>query len=175
MQIKTTQKLVLEKVLDRIRSQVTYAMPGTATLQAFNATTVFLAWSADQAVASQPARNNVWGCVVPLQGTPGEAEFAGGGEQDLVEYTGVTVMFFTSRKADQAAHAQHTLLDAGALLDMKRLLLKALTGWIPTSSGNELLINPMQPIHCNPPQRPDGSDIADLAVTFSTDFEWDLS
>lgn len=175
-QVKTTQKAVLEAVLARIRSQVTYAMPGTAAAQSLNETTMFLAWDADQAVAQQPARNNVWGCVVPLQGTPSDAEFMGGGENDLHEQTGVTVMFFTSRKADQAAHSKHTLLDAGALLDMKRLLLKALTGWVPTDgSGNYLLTSPMQPISCAPPNRPQQSDIADLSVTFTTDFEWDLS
>ena len=85
-QVKTTQKAVLEAVLARIRSQVTYVMPGTAAAQSFNETTMFLAWDADKAVAQQPVRNNVWGCVVPLQGSPSDAEFMGGGENDLTEH-----------------------------------------------------------------------------------------
>lgn len=173
-QIPTTQDVVLTKILERIRSQVTYVVDGQNV--AFNETTMFLAWSADQAAESQPSHNYVWGCVVPLQGTPGDAEFIGAGKNFLNEYTGCTVMFFTTRRADQGGHAKYVMTDTAGLLAMKRKILKALTEFIPVDgSGNLLLTNPMQPISCDPPRRPDGSQIADLAVTFTTDFEWDLS
>lgn len=173
-QIPTTQDVVLTKVLERIRSQVTYTLDGVS--KNFNETTMFLAWSADQAVEAQPSHNYFWGCVVPLQGTPGDAEFAGAGANFLNEYTGCTVLIFTTRRADQAGHAKHVMADTLGLLAIKRKLLKALTQFIPVDgSGNLLLTSPMQPVSCDPPRRPDGSQVADLAITFTTDFEWDLS
>jgi hypothetical protein len=166
MAVPTDQVTILNAVVARLRDQITE----------FNETTLFLAVSVEAAEAAQASRNNVWGCVVPLQGTPGDAEFTGAGEHNLVEYTGFTVIVFSTRSLDQAGHAVSLLGEASVgLLRMKRLILKALTNFPLQAGGNHLLVNGMQPIHCDPPRKASGGTVGDLAITFTTDFEWDLS
>lgn len=164
--VATTQKAILDAIVARLRDQVSD----------FNSTTLTLVATAEQADQSSK-RNHIWGAVLPMQGSFDDAEFTGGGHHSLVEHTGATVILFTNRRTDQAGHAEGWMSDsAEGLLELKRLVLKALTKWVPVNGSSErIVINALQPIHSDPPQKANGEKVGDLALTFSTDFEWDLT
>lgn len=166
MSVATSHKAVIEAVVARLIDQISV----------FNAKTMFLADSAD-AASSQPKKDKIWGCVIPMQGTPDDREFEGSGPAGLLERTGVTVIVFSNKRLDQAGESAIYMTDASSgLLELKRQVLKALCDWIPVDgSDNQLLVNAVQPLHCDPPQKSTGDKVGDLAITFSTDFEWDLS
>lgn len=163
--IPTTQKAILDAVIARLQGQIA----------AFNSTTLFLAASADEAM-QQAKRQQAWGCVIPMAGTFDDSEFTGGGQFAVVEKTGVTVILFSRHKLDQAGESTYWMADGtNGILELKRLVLKALTKWVPTSGSDRLVISAIQPIHSDPPQRNNGDKVGDLALTFATDFEWDLT
>jgi hypothetical protein len=121
------------------------------------------------------SRHQLWMCLYPLEGSPDGAKFIGGGRANLVEQTGVTTIVYSADRLSRAGRPEHAMTrDDMGLLTVKALLLDALHGVDLLDSGDKLLTQPMECVHAERPSVA-GQPFGDLALTWSTPFQWLLS
>lgn len=160
--IPTTQEAVLQAIVDRLREQLD-----------LNPSTCFLS------IDPEPCANishNLFLTVSPDGGQFREGEFAGAGENLVIENTHAVITIFSQIRLDRVEHATSFLTDnARGVLTMKRKVLKALAGHILVDTdGNALLVDYLEPVSAPRPQS-DRAKIGDVQLWFSTNFHWDLS
>lgn len=173
--VPTTQTIVLNAVIAMIQAGVTELREIT------------LATSVDQALEVE-ADTFIWGRVVPVGGEYDDAAFTGGGENVLFELTGFHLVIAATRSSDPVGRkiAEMTQTALGpewgvaqtrSMLSIKHEVLKTLTGkQLLNGSGQSILINLMQPMRCDPVVTvPDERSLDYMILTFTTDFNWDLT
>ena len=166
--VTTTQEALLEAIVARLIAQVT----------AFTTKTCFItAKPLDDPSAA--VRSDIFATVSPTDGSFGP-EFEGGGDSQVVERAGVIVVVYSAVRLDPTQRDTAVLThDTLGLLEYKRLVLKALAGWIPLDgSSNPLLIGEMEPLSSGAPASgwtQKNRAWADVSITFGTDFDWDVT
>ena len=166
--MKTDQSTILDRVVARLIDQVA----------ALNAKTcVVTAQPPDEPPAQ--LRENLFCSVSPADGRFDQELLEGGGQNTLVEHSGVVVVLWSAMKLDRTGVNISLLTDAArGLFDLKRRVLKALTNHdLANGNGDQILQEPMRPILSEAPRATEQhqSGVGDLAITFLVDFEWDLS
>lgn len=161
--IATTQVAVLNAFITKLQ-----------TSALFNATNC---WLSDDPAFEIPSgsRHHLYAIVYPTDGAPNEGEFDGGGDGNLIEYTGATVVIYSALRLQQAGKPGIVLTHATyGLYVIKRALLKLLHGkQLTDGGGNSLLTQHMEYIHGERPTI-QGQPVGDLALTFNLPFQWDL-
>jgi hypothetical protein len=163
--IPTTQSTVLERVVARIIEAV----------PPLNATTCFLSLDPEP---DQRLSQNLFCTVSPMGGEFDQGALAGGGFHTPFENSGVIVSVWSAMALDRPEHAAKVLNDATrGLLRIKRKLLRALTGHdLLDADGNGILIDLMAPLQAQHPRAGSSHEkLTGFSLTFSTNFEWDLS
>lgn len=161
------QVTVLQAVVDRLIAAV-------ATTPALNDSTCFLSIEPDPPVMLP---SNLFLTVAPNEGQFDPGLHDGGGIDQTTEEAGVVVSIFNRIHLDRGGRDGKLMSEsARGLLTLKRLVLKALSGYDLSVSGNPLLRNLMAPLKCSAPRRIDeeGRLIGAISLYFSTDFDWDL-
>lgn len=163
----TDQATVLSRVLVRMID----------TIGEFNESTCFLtAQPLQEPIAS--VQNNLFCTVSPTSGTYDESVFVGAGEHCVIENGGIIIVVYNAMRLDRSSHDSILLTDATrGLLTLKWKIIKALAGHVlQDQEGNSILVNPMAPERAEDIrsmwERPVG--LGDMALVFSTDFEWDI-
>lgn len=166
--IPTDQATVLQAVVDRL----------IARLTAFSLTTSTCFISAEPEILEPNSSANLFITVCAMDGQFAQDELTGAGEALCIENAGVIITPHTAVKLDRVEHVTNSLMVAGrGLLVLKKAILKAMktSDRLQDSSNNELLVNLMHPLHGMRPRYNPDTGLALLSVTFSTDFQWDLS
>lgn len=173
LNIRTHHQEVIDAFMAKVRAGVLDA--GGQPL--FNTTNLWL--SDDPTRLPERSRHRLTGIVCPADGSFGEPEFDGGGRENIIEYTAVTIVIHSALRTAQAEKPAVVLTDpAIGLWVIKRKILRALAGqWLTKTVDGQpysLLIQPVQPLHSDRPTI-QGQPVGDLAISFSLPFEWDLT
>jgi len=110
---------------------------------------------------------------------PGAGQFVTGEQQihNVTEEWSVVVTGYTRIKLDSTDHDEKVLRDAKrGLLEIKRLLLKALVGQdLTTKYSEEFLRNLLYARNVTNPQHDRTKGIGWISIEFGVDFDWDLT
>lgn len=172
-----TKPTTQDVILIAIKQRLTEGLPSV-----FNADNVRLTLDPDPPSTSKSPP--VVGTITPLNGTFPD-EFGGeGGDEVLIEQSGVLIAIWSRQNTDQTGKADEILLGLGSdktrsMLRLKREMLRLFAGHMlkDPSDGQPILTAHMQPTYANTP-RFDNDDrvgrYADVAVGFTTEFLWNL-
>lgn len=163
--IKASQEAVFKNIIVRLIAQV----------DKFNAASCFISIDADPDMS---ADMNLWATVTLMDGNFGDGEFVGGAENTLFEFTGFSVNIFSRVMLDETNRAAEILTNSTlGLLDMKKQVLKALTGYDPIidTNDNVNLANRVQPLNSPRPEYDKKKKRGVLTIHFGTDIDWDLT
>lgn len=161
--VATTQIAVFNALLTQLR-----------TLSQFNASNSWISDDPQTSIAAMERKKLA--CVLyPYEGSYGELEFTGGGDDTVVEYTGFTAAVYVQSSLRQPSKPYQVLSDGTTgLWTIKRLILKLYSGtWLDNGSGKSLLTQQIEPIFGERPTI-QGEPVGDLALSFRTPFQWDL-
>lgn len=160
---------VLNAVVARLQSQVT--LPDNATF--LNNDTCFI-WLVDG--DPPPAASNVFVTVEPDGASYDESLFIGGGENQVMEETGIAVTIHSSVRLDPGnrdkefvRHAQY-----GVLATYKKVL-KALSGHNLLVGGAPVLREYLRPQGRGRVTRRGNDRFGEMTAVFSISFDWDLA
>lgn len=160
--VPTDQIAILNAVVARLISQIS----------GLTASTCFLS------DAPEPAANvtgSTFLTVAPSGSRFDEEAQIGAGEQELIEYAGVSVTIFTKMQLDRVEHATSLLTEeTRGLLAMKKSVLKALVGHNLQVAAGDGLVAYMRAVNASAPGYTQ-SGLGRLSLMFSTEFLWDLS
>jgi hypothetical protein len=100
----------------------------------------------------------------------------GGGRDQLMEQSSVSVTAYTKIRLDAADRATKLLHEVHrGVLPLKKKILDALVGVdLEDAEGNTFLRQPLYAMQSWAPRYNQDSGIAAIAVAFGTDFDWDL-
>lgn len=161
--VPTTQIAVFDAILAQVR---TLALFGTEN-----------SWISDDPHAEISAlhRKKVACVIYPMEGSYGAAEYDGGGDDNVIEYTGFTAAIYVDSRLRQVDKPYLVMSDPNfGLWTIKRQLLKLFCGkWLENGSGKSLLTQQIEPIFGERPTI-QGEPVGDLALSFSTPFQWEL-
>jgi hypothetical protein len=161
--VPTTQIAVFDAIVARVR-----------TLTQFGTENCYVS---DDPHAEIPAlvRKKIACLIYPMEGSYGEPEYEGGGDSTVIEYTGFTAALYVDSKLRQSGKPYLLMSDpVFGLWTIKRELLKLFCGkWLENGSGKSLLTQQIQPIFGERPTI-QGEPVGDLALSFSTPFQWEL-
>lgn len=167
--VATDQSTVLQAVVNRLiaRLGVAYGL---------NSSNCFM--SVEPEIVEIPRSHNFAVTVCPVEAQFDQGALDGAGEYLCIEQAGVIVTPHTAIKLDRVEDFTAALTNATrGLLGMKKAILKAMktSDRLQDGSGNELLVNLSQPERASMPVYNPQTSLSRLSVTFSTDFQWDLS
>lgn len=118
--------------------------------------------------------------VAPSGGQFDEAMMDGGGQAQMTAATNIVVKCHATGQFDQAGRAKEMLANSSTgLIVIHRKLLKALSIWDPTDSGNEQTRNPIMPGSWSYQRAGGGAgqgprSYAAVEQVFVVDFDWDM-
>lgn len=115
--------------------------------------------------------------------SPGDGEFPeghqiGGAENQCTEDGTIVVTMFSRMQLDGADYAPSMLRDESkGLMEIKRLVLKALVGWDATTADDEstFLRQLITVLSSTAPMYDEKNGYGFLSLTFRAGFDWDLS
>lgn len=125
-------------------------------------------------------RQDLFCTVSPTDSQFDQGVQEGAGIDGTFENAAVIVVVFNAVRLDQTGRDASLLTKSGrGLLDLKRGILKALSGHdLKDAAGDEILVNYMSPLRSEAPRSikdKDSKFVGDLALLFSTDFQWNLT
>lgn len=163
--VATTQTEVLETIIGLLQ----------AAIKEFNKPNVcFLTL---QIEPQAEVRQNIFCTVCPNSGEFDQSVEGGAGDDGILEMTGVTVTAFSEinldRKDEEISMLTHE--DRG-LLRLKQKILKCLAGkMLRNAAGDAILTATIAPVSSGFPAASDSGKHGRVSVSFSTNFEWDLT
>lgn len=162
--ISTDQATVLQAVVDRI----------AATVDQFGTSNCVIAEETEPIAEYE---GNLLCCVSPMAGKFPEDWTIGGGAEQCHEETGVIISVWSRIQLDRKNRTKAALLkEHRGLLPIKKAVLKSLCGHdLADSDGNNLLTSLMAPLNSKHQRRTGDGKFIGFALSFSTDFLWDLS
>lgn len=166
--VPTDQATVLQAVVTRLIARL--------TAYELNTSNCFL--SVESEIEEIPRSHNLGVTVCALESSFSDSALTGAGEALCIEEAGVVITPHTAIKLDRSGDISQILTNATrGLLGMKKAILKAMktSDRLQDATPNELLVNLMHPLHGSRPIYNPQTGLARLSVTFSTDFQWDLS
>lgn len=166
--VPTDQETVLTAVVDRLITQV----------HAFGDKNCFLT-AAPLEEIPENVRDQVVCTVSPTDSQFEMDVHEGAGIFSTIEDAGVILNVFNAVKLDRVGHDAAALThESRGLLRLKHEILKALSGHdLKNDAGEQILANVMAPMNSGAPRsyKQKLGLVSDLSVTFSCDFEWDLT
>lgn len=165
MSIDTTQALVLERIVARLRDEL-----GLTERTCFETLE-------PRSPISVPPGGGTFLTVALGAGRFDEPMQIGGAQHVCYERTSIAVTIYSRLKLDSGHHAASQLRDATrGLLAQKHAVLRALVGHdLQDLAGDSILGQWVAAVQAWPPRYDPESGLAMLAVEFATDFVWDLT
>jgi len=164
--VPTTQTEVMNALLTQLR-----------TLTLFGPQNSWISDDPNSELSSNSTESKKIACLLyPMEGQYGEAEYEGGGDETLIEYTGFTAAIYVHSSLRQASKPYLVMSHASfGLWTIKRQLLKLYSGkWLDNGSGQSLTTQQIEPLFGERPTI-QGEPVGDLAISFRTPFQWDLT
>ena len=124
-----------------------------------------------------PRQSSILVAVSPMGGQFDDGWFEGGAADQCHEHSGVLVTVWSQIKLDTPGRRTSAMLEINrGLMPWKKKILKALAGHrLLDDNGNELLTELMAPRDSRFPRRSSDGECVGVAISFATDFLWDLT
>lgn len=125
-------------------------------------------------------RENLFVTVSPGVGNFLSNLHTGGGSEVTVEDSSVEIELYSTIKLDRISYDSSMLINQSrGLLSLKKEVLKCLSGYIPTDGAgtNSLVSSAIEPLQASEASSGHASKVhvAQMSLSFATQFLWDLS
>lgn len=142
-------------------------------IPAFSDKTCFVSINPDPPYA---VRDNTFLTVSPTGGVFPEEFTDGGGAEQCTEESGVIVTIFSRFQCNRPGDEREALSEfTRGVFRLKKQVLKAITSQDLTWGARRILRNLPRPKNSSPPDNADKDGLTKISVSFSADFDWDLS